>query len=249
MPMPDNPPVPGLPFFTPQHAQSPGTPKNPKGDGIPTLFTPLTIRGTTLRNRIIVAPMCQYSTAPSGPDAGALTPYHVTTLGHYALKGAALIFIEATAVQPRGRISPNCPGLWQDEQQIVGVRSVAQFVHSQGAFCGIQLAHAGRKASTVAPFVASRFGRRSMRAGVEVGGWPDDVVGPSGGREFVWDGKGVEDEEGGFWEPRELSVREVEGLVEDWKRAAERAVKAGVDVIEIHGAVSWSHYPASCSRH
>lgn len=167
---------------------------------------------------------------------GALTPYHVTTLGHYALKGAALIFIEATAVQPCGRISPNCPGLWQNEQQIASVRSVAEFVHSQGALCGIQLAHAGRKASTVAPFVAGRFGRRNMRAGVEVGGWPDDVVGPSGGRDFVWDGKEVEDEEGGFWAPKELSIGDIEGLVEDWKRASERAVKAGVDVIEIHGA-------------
>lgn len=81
-----------------------------------------------------------------------------------------------------------------------------------------------------------------MRAGVEVGGWPDDVVGPSGGRDFVWDGKEVEDEEGGFWAPKELSIGDIEGLVEDWKRASERAVKAGVDVIEIHGAVSLSPF-------
>ncbi|KAK5125376.1 hypothetical protein LTR85_000485 [Meristemomyces frigidus] len=229
-----NAPAPGLLFFTPQHANSPGTPVSISGR-VPTLFTPLCIREATMRNRIIVAPMCQYSTAESGPQIGALTPYHVATLGHYALKGAALVFIEATGVQANGRISPNCPGLWSDDQT-AGVKAIADIVHSQGALCGIQLAHAGRKASTVAPFVAERFGRRSVRAAKEVGGWPEDVVGPSGGEEFVWDGKGVEDESGGYWPPRELTVSEIEDMVGDWKRAAERAVEAGVDVIEIHGA-------------
>ena len=228
-----NAPVPGLPFFTPQHANSPGSAKDANAKA-PTLFTPLPIRGVTLRNRIIVAPMCQYSTAESGPQIGALTPYHVATLGHYALKGAGLVFIEATGVQANGRISPNCPGLWCEEQ-IAGVKAVADFVHSQGALCGIQLAHAGRKASTVAPFVAERFGRRSVRATKDVGGWPEDVVGPSGGQKFVWDGKAVEDDAGGYWPPRQLATGDIEEMVEDWKRAAERAVRAGVDVIEIHG--------------
>lgn len=228
-----NKPVPGLPYFTPEHVISPGTPKDPQAKNIPTLFTPLTIRSKTLRNRIIVAPMCQYSTAPSGPNIGALTPYHIATLGHYALKGTSLVFIEATGVQPNGRITPNCPGLWTDDQ-IEGVRSVADFCHGQGALCGIQLAHAGRKGSTVPPFVASRHKKPSVRAGREVGGWPEDVVGPSGGEEFRWDGKG--EGESGFWAPRELSLAEVEEMVRDWAKAAERAVRAGVDVIEIHGA-------------
>src|SRR3954463_29105 len=110
----DNPGVPNLPYFTPQHINgSPGTPL-PSSKPVPTLFKPLTIRGTTLRNRILVAPMCQYSTAPFGPEIGALTDYHIATLGHYALKGAGLVFVEATGVQPNGRISPNCPGLWSD---------------------------------------------------------------------------------------------------------------------------------------
>lgn len=229
-----NKPVPGIPYFTPEHTISPGTPKDPKAK-VPTLFTPLTIRGKTLRNRIIVAPMCQYSAADSGTNIGALTPYHIATLGHYALKGAGLVFIEATGVQPNGRITANCPGLWSDAQ-IDGVKAVADFVHSQGALCGIQLAHAGRKASTVPPFVASRFKRPSVRATREVGGWPGDVVGPSGGEEFTWDGKAEGDESGGFWAPRELSVREIEEMVRDWADAAKRAVRAGVDVIEIHGA-------------
>lgn len=236
-----NEPVSGLPYFIPKHAHSPGTPLDPPNgtsestQQIPTLFTPLQIRSKTLRNRTIVAPMCQYSTAESGPQTGALTPYHISTLGHYALKGAALVFIEATGVQPNGRISPNCPGLWSDDQ-IPGVKAVADFVHAQGALCGLQLAHAGRKASTVAPFIASRFKKPSVRAGSSVGGWPEDVVAPSGGEAFTWDGKASTDPEGGFWAPRELSLDDIDALVRAWVDAAARAVKAGVDVVEIHGA-------------
>ena len=167
-----NQPVPGIPYFIPSHAVSPGTPTNSPINAnkkIPTLFTPLRIRGTTLRNRTIVAPMCQYSTAESGPAIGALTPYHISTLGHYALKGAALVFIEATGVQPNGRISPNCPGLWSDDQ-IPGVKAVADFIHAQNSLVGMQLAHAGRKASTVSPWVASRFKKPSVRADAEATG-------------------------------------------------------------------------------
>lgn len=179
--------------------------------------------------------MCQYSTADSGPQIGALTPYHITTLGHYALKGASLVFIEATGVQPNGRISPNCPGLWSDDQ-IEGVRAVANMVKSQGALCGIQLAHAGRKSSTCPPFINSKFKRPSMRATKEVGGWPDDVVSASGGEEMTWDGKALSDPTGGFYPPRELSTAEIKQMVQDWAASAQRAVAAGVDVIEIHGA-------------
>lgn len=233
-----NEPVQGVPYFIPKHAHSPGTPIDPpngQNQQIPTLFTPLKIRGKTLRNRTIVAPMCQYSTAESGPEIGALTPYHISTLGHYALKGAALVFIEATGVQPNGRISPNCPGIWSDAQ-IPGVKAVADFAHAQGALCGLQLAHAGRKASTVAPFIASRFKKPSVRADADAGGWPEDVVAPSGGEAFTWDGKASDDASGGFWAPRELSVGDIDALVQSWVDAAIRAVKAGVDCIEIHGA-------------
>src|ERR1700760_5165079 len=121
--------APEVPYYTPKHVQSPGTPLHPDSS-TPTLFTPIKIRNATLRNRIIVAPMCQYSTAPDGPQIGALTDYHIATLGHYALKGAAVVFIEATGVLPNGRISPNCPGLWSDDQ-IPGLRRVAEFVKSK----------------------------------------------------------------------------------------------------------------------
>lgn len=229
-----NAPVEGLPFFSPQHAVSPGTPFDPNAQ-LPTLFKPLEIRGKTLRNRIVVAPMCQYSAADSGPLEGALTPYHIVTLGHYALKGASLVFIEATGVQPNGRISPNCPGLWSDGQ-IDGVKAVADFIHSQGALCGLQLAHAGRKASCVAPFIAAKHGLRNVRATKDVFGWPDNVVGPSGGDSEIWDGKSVDDPSRGYWAPRELSLSDIKELVQDFGNAAARAVRAGVDVLEIHGA-------------
>ncbi|CBX92310.1 hypothetical protein IAQ61_006295 [Plenodomus lingam] len=231
---------PNIPYFTPLHLSSPGTP-SALTPTTPTLFTPLRIRNTTLRNRILVAPMCQFSSAATGPTTGALTNYHIATLGHYALKGAALVFIEATGVQANGRISPNCPGLWSDAQ-IPALRRVSDFIRSQGALCGVQLAHAGRKASTCAPWVAgqqrTQGGKRkvSVRADVDVGGWPGDVVGPMGGEEWAWDGQVGGKEGSGYWAPRALSTLEIEELVRDWARSAERAVKAGVDVIEIHAA-------------
>ncbi|KAK5271114.1 NADH-dependent flavin oxidoreductase, partial [Exophiala xenobiotica] len=101
LPKEATPAVPNLPYYTPRHGADPGTPFQPSSN-TPTLFTPLKIRSKTMRNRIVVAPMCQYSTAAEGPDIGKLTDYHVATLGHYALKGAALVFIEATGVQPNG---------------------------------------------------------------------------------------------------------------------------------------------------
>ncbi|KIV95879.1 hypothetical protein PV10_03480 [Exophiala mesophila] len=229
----DNYGVDNLAFFTPKHLNSPGSPYE-TSKPVPTLFTPLKIRGVTLRNRIIVAPMCQYSTAPSGPDTGKLTDYHIATLGHYALKGASLVFVEATGVQPNGRISPNCPGLWSDEQT-ASFKRVSDFIKSQGALSGIQLAHAGRKASTVPPWVAGKLGKPAgARATKEVGGWPENVVGPTGGSEQVWDGKG--DDETGFWAPRQLSVSDIKELVNDFAQAARRSVEAGMDVIEIHAA-------------
>ncbi|KAL4872740.1 hypothetical protein BDV12DRAFT_161441 [Aspergillus spectabilis] len=233
-PSPANIPAQGIPYFTP--AANPGAALDATDKATPTLFRPLTIRDVTFKNRAIVAPMCMYSTNPdpSSPLVGALTDFHVSHLGHLALKGAGLIIIEATAVQPNGRISPNDVGLWQegtDSEQFKGLKRVVNFVHSQGGKIGIQLAHAGRKASTVAPWLASAKGLRSLKADVSVGGWPDNVVGPSGGEANIWAPGGVS-----YWAPRELSTEEVEEVVRAFARSAALAVKAGVDVIEIHGA-------------
>ena len=179
--------------------------------------------------------MCQYSTSPTGETTGALTDYHIATLGHYALKGAALVMIEATAVQPNGRITPHDSGLWAHDvctaAQQAGVKRVADFCHAQGALCGIQLAHAGRKASTVPPWVAMQLGKGSVRADESVFGWPGDVVAPSGGEGMAWSEDGV-----GYWPPREMGLGEIEELVKAFAESARLAVEAGVDVIEVHGA-------------
>lgn len=230
----ENAPFPGLSWFTPLHLRSPGTVRN-VSETTPTIFQELNIRGITLRNRICVSPMCHYSCAPSGPQTGVLTPLYFTTIGHHAFKGAALAMLEATSVCPAGRISVNCPGLYNDTQQ-AALRGLADFVHSQGGLIGVQLNHAGRKSSTQAPWIALRQGKSSARAETIHGGWPEDVVGPSGGRELSWDGKGDEDPTGGYWQPREMSSNEIKDLVADFVSAAQRAVTAGADVVELHAS-------------
>lgn len=229
----ENHAFPDIPYFTPLHPVSPGSAINLTA-ATPTLFQPLKIRSKTLRNRILVAPMCQYSCAAKGPEVGKLTDWHVATLGHYAVKGASLVMIEATAVQANGRISPNDAGLWSDAQT-EGVKRVSDFIRSQGALSAIQLAHAGRKGSTATPWAVKHDHKQGLRAPTNIGGWPEDVVGPTGGVEQTWDHKGLA-EEGAYWPPRELSIDDIQALLQDYSQAARRAVQAGIDVIEVHAA-------------
>ncbi|KAI9046364.1 uncharacterized protein KD926_004204 [Aspergillus affinis] len=161
------PSPPNITFFTP--ANHAGMSTLPTPTPPPTLFQPLRMRNLTLKNRIIVAPMCMYSCAsdPKSPALGALTDYHVAHLGHLALKGVGMVIIEATAVQPNVRISPNDSGLWQpgtDSDQFRGLNRVVDLVHSQGAAVAVQLAHAGRKLSVVVPWLAMQAGKRTLRA-------------------------------------------------------------------------------------
>ncbi|KAL4907450.1 hypothetical protein BDW74DRAFT_124459 [Aspergillus multicolor] len=233
-PSPAYPGAQGIPYFTP--AANPGAALHPEAKETPTLFRPLKIRDVTLKNRVIVAPMCMFSAEsnPASPSIGALTDFHIAHLGHLAYKGASLIFTEALAVQPNGRISPNDAGLWQEgteSEQFKGLKRVVDFVHSQGGKLGVQLHHAGRKASTVAPPMAFSKGVRSLKADEGVFGWPKDVVGPSGGEENKWEPGDV-----AYWTPRELTVIEIEEIVKAFAKSAETAIKAGVDVIEIHAA-------------
>lgn len=148
-------------------------------------------------------------------------------LSAFAYRGASLTIIEATAVQPEGRITPECPGLWKDSQ-IAPIRQIADFVHSQGQLLGIQLAHAGRKASTVAPWLAEKAtGKRgvAITATEDVGGWPGHVKGMSAIR---W-GEG-------YVLPKEMSVQEIRDVIAAFADSAKRAVEAGVDTIELHAA-------------
>ncbi|KAH7197536.1 uncharacterized protein B0J16DRAFT_21466 [Fusarium flagelliforme] len=205
----------GVPYFTPAQEPPAGTPL--KTDSAPTLFKPLRTRGVELQNRFVVSPMCTYSA-----QDGHLTDFHLVHLGQFALQGAGLVFVEATAVEPRGRISPEDSGLWEDSQ-IVPLKRITDFIHSQNTKAAIQLAHAGRKASTVAPWIGGSVNK--ALATKDVGGWPDDIVAPSA-ISFADD----------FGTPHELTTEEIKALIKQWQDSAVRAVKAGFDVIEIHAA-------------
>jgi 2,4-dienoyl-CoA reductase-like NADH-dependent reductase (Old Yellow Enzyme family) len=186
--------------------------ENPKS----LLFTPLKMKDVELKNRIVVSPMCQYSSVD-----GFASSWHLAHLGQYAVRGAGLVIMEATGVLPNGRITPHCAGIWKDEH-IPPLLKATNFVHSQGSLIGIQLAHAGRKASCYSPFMKKGY---DVLAPVEDGGWPDNIIGPSAIR--GWPQSGI---------PREASLEEIRHVVKAFGHAAERAYRAGFDVIEIHGA-------------
>ncbi|KAM4063519.1 NADH:flavin oxidoreductase / NADH oxidase family protein [Hirsutella rhossiliensis] len=213
-----NKPAAGVPFYTPAQDPPAGTASDP--DAAPTLFRQLRIRDVRLANRVVLSPMCQYSARD-----GHLTDYHLVHLGQFALSGAALTMVEASAVEPRGRISPEDSGIWA-ASHVAPLRRITDFVHSQNQKVGIQLAHGGRKASTLAPWLREGHAPAArVVAGEADGGWPDDVVAPSA-IPYADD-----------WPaPRELSVPEIEAIVEAFAAAARRAVEAGFDVVEIHAA-------------
>ena len=181
--------------------------------GMSLLFEPLTLRGTTFANRIFLAPMCQYSCERQD---GVPTDWHLVHLGSHAIGGFGLIISEASAVNPEGRISPQDTGIWNDEQQVAW-RRINSFLHAQGSATGIQLAHAGRKASTYSPFAGA-----DGSVPQDQGGW--ETVGPSAAA-F-----------GNYRAPRELTVAAIGAIVEDFRAAALRSDAADFDVVEIHAA-------------
>ena len=175
------------------------------------LFAPLALKGLTLSNRIVVSPMCEYSSVD-----GFANDWHFVHLGSRAVGGAALVFTEATAVTAEGRISPDDLGIWKDDH-VEMLERIVRFVHRQGSAAGMQLAHAGRKGSTAAPW--------KDRAAVppSAGGW--QPIGPTGDA-FT----------SGYPVPRALDTAEIPAVADAFKRAACRALAAGFDVIEIHAA-------------
>jgi len=148
-----------------------------------------------------------------------MTDWHLAHLGGIAQRGPGFLMVEATAVLPEGRITPQDCGLWKDSQ-IEPLRRVIEFVHSQGQIIGVQIAHAGRKASTVAPWLST-----GDMATERAGGWPDNVKGPSN---IPFSDR--------FPLPKEMTKQDIEELKEAWVAAVKRAVKAGADFIEIHNA-------------
>lgn len=175
------------------------------------LFEQFKLRDVEFRNRLWVSPMCQYSSIDGIP-----TDWHLIHLGSRAAGGAGLVIVEATAVSPEGRISPDDSGIWSDEHT-EAFKRITRFIKEQGAVAGIQIAHAGRKASTFAPWKGSGM------ADAANGGW--QVVGPSSVA-FA----------DNFPQPREMSAAEIEKTAADFVSAAERSVEAGFEAIEIHAA-------------
>lgn len=176
------------------------------------LFTPLTLKSVTLRNRIGVSPMCQYSA-----EDGVMNDWHLVHLGARAVGGAALVIAEATAVAPEGRITPGDAGLWNDGQTEAFAR-VNRFVKQHGAVAGVQIGHAGRKAGAARPW----DGGDHLADGA--GGWTP--VAPSA----VAFGDGLDRV------PRELTAGDIGRLQGDFVAAAKRALAAGCEWLELHGA-------------
>lgn len=175
------------------------------------LFKPLRLRSVEPKNRIAVSPMCQYSANDGHP-----TNWHLVHLGSRAVGGAALVFTEATAVSAVGRISPADTGIYLDSH-VEAWRPIAEFVRQQGAIPGIQLAHAGRKAGTATPWLGG------APIAVKDGGWTP--LAPS-----------AIPFSPGYTVPKELSVAEIEQVVNEFSMAAVRAQQAGFQIIEIHSA-------------
>lgn len=180
------------------------------------LFETYTLRDVTIPNRVWMPPMCQYSAAPDGPDAGVPNDWHFAHYAARAAGGTGLIIVEATGVSPEGRISPYDLGIWNDTQ-VEAFRRITRFLVSQGTVPAIQLAHAGRKASTDRPW------RGGAPVGPDAHGW--QPVAPSA--VAFADGHPV---------PSELTVAEIQQIVGQFADAARRALAAGFEIAEIHGA-------------
>jgi len=179
------------------------------------LFTPLTLRGTEVPNRVVVSPMCQYSCEDRD---GIATEWHRVHLGSRAVGRAGIVMTEATAVEPRGRISPEDLGIWSEEHADA-LAPIASFISGQGSVPGIQLAHAGRKASTSRPWEG---GEPLSHA---EGGW--DAIAPS-----ALPYPGHDDPV----EVHEMDRTDIEGVIDAFEAAARRALDAGFEVAEVHAA-------------
>mgnify|MGYP000108725929 CR=1 FL=1 len=178
---------------------------------MPNLFDPITLRGLTIKNRVWVSPMCQYSAID-----GVVGDWHMAHLGAFATGEAGLVMAEATGVVPEGRISIACPGIYNDEQ-IAAFKKITDFAHTQGVAMGIQLAHAGRKASSAAPWQGGQI------LPSENGGW--ETQAPSAIPQLD-----------GERNPHELSTAEMQVIIKNFVESARRAKTIGIDGIELHAA-------------
>ncbi|MCX7300873.1 MAG: NADH:flavin oxidoreductase/NADH oxidase [Rhodobacterales bacterium] len=176
------------------------------------LTTPYTLKSLSLRNRMVVSPMCQYSL-----QGGLTGDYHLVHLGRFALGGFGLVMVEATGITPTGRITYGCPGLW-DDNHVAGLHRITSFLHAYGAAAGIQLAHAGRKASTLPPWL---IGTSETEPHAET--WRPVAPSPI-------------PHSAASQTPQALTEAAMDDLIAAWAAAAGRADRAGFDMVEIHGA-------------
>jgi 2,4-dienoyl-CoA reductase-like NADH-dependent reductase (Old Yellow Enzyme family) len=181
------------------------------------LFEPCTLRSLTFPNRIWMAPMCQYSADASGPDTGAPNDWHFAHYASRAVGGTGLVLVEATGVSPEGRISAADLGIWND-RQVEAFRRITRFLTAHGAVPGIQLAHAGRKASTGRPWQ---------------GGGPVPTDAPEGWQPVAPSALAYDEH---YTVPTELSADGIKAIVQEFADAARRALDAGFQVAEVHGA-------------
>ncbi len=175
------------------------------------LFSPIKLRELTIRNRVFVSPMCQYSCVDGMPNE-----WHLVHLGSRAVGGAGLVMTEAASVSPEGRISPEDAGIWS-QAQADGWQPIAAFIKAQGAVPAMQLAHAGRKASTFSPW------RGAGKVAPEAGGW--QVLGPSDNAYSS-----------SYPSPLAMSQSQLDAVIRDFAEATRRALAAGFEVVEIHAA-------------
>ncbi|KII86971.1 hypothetical protein PLICRDRAFT_43665 [Plicaturopsis crispa FD-325 SS-3] len=223
-----NKPVPGAREYYPLNEPAIGTAYTdtkvyPQNDKVPLLFQPLTIKSVTFKNRIFVSPMCQYSS-----DNGHATDWHFVHIGGLVTRGVGAVCMEATSVVPEGRISPEDAGLWTDSQ-MEPLKRIVDFAHAQGTKIGIQLSHAGRKASTLAPWVHSDVAKSWVSdtyvARKEAGGWPDDVYAPSE-VPYAHD----------YPVPKAMTEADLQKVEDAFVAAVKRVDKIGFDFIELHAA-------------
>src|SRR5262245_59399532 len=182
----------------------------------PLLFTPLRLRGVTARNRVVVSPMCQYSSESGGP-----TDYHLVHLGKFAMGGAGIVFCEETAVEARGRKSYHCAGIY-DDAHVPGYRRINEFIRSQGAVPAIQIGHGGRKGSGSAPWEGYRpLTEEDAKHGHAPWRTVSSSAIPASAQAPV---------------PHALTVGELREVVKSWREAVTRALDAGYDIVEVHAA-------------
>ncbi|TKY90064.1 hypothetical protein EX895_000062 [Sporisorium graminicola] len=196
----------------------------PKGVAKPALFQTVTLPVAspriTFKNRVVVSPMCQYSARDGLP-----TPYHIAHLGSFALHGVGNVMVEASSVEPEGRITPQDVGIWSEKHRDAHKALVSVLKSfTDGLGVGVQLAHAGRKASTWSPFYRG-VSKHANFVTREEGGWPEDVVGPSA---IPYDDD--------WTTPRALSTQEVKKLEDKFVQSARWAFEAGYDYVELHAA-------------